>query len=179
MGELRFLVTDAARAAFDELRGVHPDETFYGFSLLLAADPAGVRASANTEEGLRRVAERFAANGYGAVESLSANAPGSLRWRTSEWEYRDVGGGHFADVARFVADKVRDADPDEVLPGLVGELVGAVRDLNREDYFGWGPERDGVVVLVETSDPDDLLEYARDVNPATPFARLQAGFGPS
>jgi len=34
-----------------------------------------------------------------------------------------------------------------------------------------------VVVPVVTGDPADVLELARDVNPAVPFARLQAALG--
>ena len=33
------------------------------------------------------------------------------------------------------------------------------------------------VALALTGDPADLLELARDVNPAAPFARLQAALG--
>ena len=177
MGELRFLATDAARAAFGELRAAHPTETFYGFAFIVGTGPLHVSAAANTEEGLTRTAERFAQDGYGTVEALSADAPGSLRWRTVDWEHHDVGVPHFGDVAAFVADTYGDADPDAIVDELSRELVGAVRDLNREDFFGWGPERDAVVVLIDTGDPADLLEHARDINPATPFARLQAALG--
>jgi hypothetical protein len=165
-------VTDAARAAFSELRTAHPGETSYGFSLALTADPPGVTASANTEEGLRRTAERFAANGYGTVDTLSADAPESLRWRASDREHRGVGADRFDEVNTVVTDAVEGRDPDDVIDGLTAELAGAIRDLNREGFFGRGPDRDRVVALVGT-----LLEHARDVDPATPFARLQAALG--
>ena len=117
-----------------------------------------------------RVAERYAADGYGQVGRLASDEPGSLRWRTSDWEHRSVGPDDFAEANALIAESVGPEDSDEV----VTALVGACRDLNREDFFGWGPERDAVVVLITTSDPADLMEYARDVNPAVPFARLQA-----
>lgn len=172
MGELRFLAVDAARAAFGDLRGSHPAETFYVFALTVAPDGASVAAAANTEEALMRTAERFAADGYGSVESLTSNTPASLRWRVAEWGYREVGAADFAEVNAFLA-----GGGDPIDGALTGELVGALRDLNREDFFGWGPERDAVVLLIVTDDPADLLELARDVNPATPFARLQEALG--
>ena len=177
MGELRFLVTDGARAAFEKLRSGEAGETFYAYSLAVAQAPLRVTASANSEEGLAVTAERFAADGYGSVEGLTANAPNSLRWRTKEWAYRDVGAAHLADANAWIADEFCDADPEEAVGDIVDELIGALRDLGREDFFGWGPDRDAVVVLVETGDPDDVLEFARDVNPAVPFARLQTGLG--
>lgn len=177
MGELRFLVTDAARAAFEELRTDRPDETFYGYSLSVGRSPLRVVASANSEEGLARTAERFAADGYGSVEALVANAQHSLRWRTPDWAYRELGVAHLADANAWIAEEFDDADPEEAVGDIVDELIGALRDLGREDFFGWGPDRDSVVVLVETGDPADVLEYARDVNPAVPFARLQTGLG--
>lgn len=173
MSELRGLLTDGARATFGELREGHPDEACYGFALELSAGGATVVASANTEEGLLRTAARYAADGYGSVESLVSDAPASLRWRTADWEYRSVGAEHFVAANVLIAETVDPGDPHEV----VDALVGACRDLNREDFFGWGPERDAVVVLVLTGDPADLLELARDVNPAVPFARLQTGLG--
>jgi hypothetical protein len=169
VSELRGLLADAARTAFDELRNAHPDEVFYAFALEVADGTPTVSASANTEGGLLRVAERYAADGYGQVERLASDEPGSLRWRTSDWEHRAVGTGHFAEANALIAETV---DPEDS-GAVVKALVGACRDLNREDFFGWGPERDAVVVLITTSDPADLMEYARDVNPAVPFARLQ------
>ena len=173
MSELRFLLTDAARTAFGELRDRHPEETFYGFAVEVFAGTEGVGAFANTEEGLLRTATRFAADGYGAVESLASHSPGSLRWRTGDWEHRSVGAEHFAEANALIAKTVDSEDSGEV----VDALVGACRDLNREDFFGWGPERDAVVVLIVTGEPADGLELARDVNPAVPFARLQAALG--
>ena len=173
MSELRGLLTDAARTAFDELREAHPDEVFYAFALGVADGTPTVAASANTEAGLLRVAERFATDGYGQVERLASDEPGSLRWRTSDWVHGSVGAGHFAEANALIAETVDPEDSDVV----VKALVGACRDLNREDFFGWGPQRDAVVVLITTSDPADLTEYARDVNPAVPFARLQAALG--
>jgi hypothetical protein len=173
VSELRGLLSDAARMAFDELREAHPSEVFYAFALEVADGTAMVSASANTEGGLRRVAERFAAEGYGQAERLASDEPGSLRWRTSDWVHKSVGAGHFEAANALIAETV---DPEDS-GAVVKALVGACRDLNREDFFGWGPERDGVVVLITTSDPADLLEHARDVNPAVPFARLQAALG--
>ncbi len=167
------MVTDAARTAFAELRDAHPSESFYAFALGVGPGAASVVASANTESGLWRVAERFAADGYGAAETLAGDGPGSLRWRTRDWEHLDVGAEHFADANALIAETVDTDDPGEVVDGL----VGAFRDLNREDFFGWGPERDAVVALIVTGDPADVLELARDVNPAVPFARLQAALG--
>ncbi len=173
MSELRGLLTDAARAAFGELREGHPDEACYGFALELSPGGATVAASANTEEGLLRAAARYTADGYGSIEALASHEAGSLRWRTADWEYRSLGAEHFAAANALIAETVDPRDPGEVMDAL----VGACRDLNREDFFGWGPERDAVVVLVLTGDPADLLELARDVNPAVPFARLQTGLG--
>lgn len=173
MSELRGLLGDAARAAFDEIREAHAGEVFYAFALEVADGTPTVSASANTEGGLLSVAERFAAEGYGQFERLASDAPGSLRWRTGEWVHSPVGAGHFAEANALIAETVDAEESDRV----VKALVGACRDLNREDFFGWGPERDAVVVLITTSDPADLMEYARDVNPAVPFARLQAALG--
>ena len=100
-----------------------------------------------------------------------------MRWRTADWAYRSDGEPHFDGANRWLADEAGERDLQEAVDDLVDEFIGAMRDLDREAFFGWGPERDAVVVLLETGDPDDLLELARDVNPAVPFARLQAGLG--
>lgn len=173
MSELRGLLVGAVRTAFDELRRAHPDEVFYAFALEVSDGIPTVGASANTEGGLLRVAERYAADGYGRAELLASDEPGSLRWRTSDWEHRSVGADHLAEANALIADTV---DPGD-FEAVASALVGACRDLNREDFFGWGPQRDAVVVLITTGDPADLMEYARDVNPAVPFARLQAALG--
>lgn len=173
MSELRQFVADAARAAFGDVRDANPGEAFYGFALEVADGTPTVGASANTERGLLEVARRYAADGYGQVEALASDGPGSLRWRTVDWVHRPIGDEHFAEANAFITQAIGGEGPDQV----VRALVGACRDLNREDFFGWGPERDAVVVLITTSDPADLLELARDVNPATPFARLQLALG--
>lgn len=174
---LRYLAAEAARSAFTALRDDRPGEAFYGFALVLSPTAPHLTAAANTEEALRRTAERYAADGYGTAEALAANAPGSLRWRTPNWEYRTADAELSEEAEAAVAQIVEGSDWDDAAGGLARELVGAIRDLNREDFFGWGPDRDAVVVLIDTDDPDDLLEHARDINPATPFARLQAGLG--
>jgi len=82
----------------------------------------------------------------------------------------------------------------------VSELRGLLTDAARagfgelgdgqpgEPFYGFAPElspgsamvaasANTVVVPVVTGDPADVLELARDVNPAVPFARLQAALG--
>jgi hypothetical protein len=180
MGDLRFLAADAAREALAALREASHGEALYGFCLTIGSGPPGVSAAANTEAALGRTAERFAADDYGDAAALAANTPGSLRWRTAEWAYRAPTGEALADLDREVAALIGAADdPDEAREAVTRSFVGALRDLGREDAFGWGPERDAIVVLIETGDPADTLELARDVNPAVPFARLQAGLSPA
>ena len=171
--ELRIALTDATRAVFEDLRAAHPADFFYGYALSVSPGSARVVASANTEEGLRRTAERLAENGYGDVAALAGDGPGTVRWRTEDWEHRNAGRAYL-DAASDLAARVAEEGDARAVTAAV---VGALRDLDRESFFGWGPERDSVVTLVLTGDPADLLELARDVNPAAPFARLQAALG--
>jgi hypothetical protein len=51
---LRIMLKEAASRAFDEVRRLHPDESFYVFGLHTSGEAAYAVPTANSEEGLKR-----------------------------------------------------------------------------------------------------------------------------
>jgi hypothetical protein len=159
---LRPLVREAARAAFAALRSRRGKERLYAFALHVTAGGA-ILPSANSEERLAR-------------------AGGAGRWLPLGWAYHGQGAQHFAEVQGQLA-----AGPDPAvltvparerhLARLLAMCSAALAELDDEGFFGRGPDRERVVLLVTLEDaaPELLAQIARQINPAAAAARLLAG----
>ncbi len=144
---------DAVRAAFAEVREAHPDERFYVFALF-SENGDDLQPTCNTHEALARTAK---------AKGLSEDA---LRYLAEEFAYHQHGEEHFASLG-----------PRPAKRGF-GPAVRALQDLDREGFFGKGKARAEVAVLVLRSDANnrEIIELARELNPPTVAARIEAAF---
>ncbi len=133
--------------AIQDLRRRIGSETLYGFALVTSGESgfAWVRASANTEEGLAREADRRA-----EAEPRFRGESGRrlLRWAAPEWAYHD-----FAAGLRELAIP----DPGTRRPTLDAALyegfIGALKAVDRAGLFGRGAERAFLTVNVVCEHP--------------------------
>ena len=169
-------VRDGARAAFREVRAVHPSEHFYAFALYTDDGVMTVVPAANSEES-------FGRKGGGKAEAAY------YRWATGEWAYKAVGSEHFGAAYVLLNGEGRDGEDAEAEDEweespqfaefrrqVIESLVGALVDLEGEGFFGRGAAREGVTVFVSVSDSDDTVEIenesARRLNPPAVYERF-------
>lgn len=133
--------------AVQELRRRIGSETLYGFALVTSGESgfAWVRASANTEEGLAREADRRA---EGEPRFRGESGRRLLRWAAPEWAYHDFAGGlRTLDIP----------DPATRRPTLDAALyeafLGALKAVDRAGLFGRGAERAFLTVNVLCAHP--------------------------
>jgi hypothetical protein len=179
------LVT-AARAAFTRAREQHPDESFYCFALYTDAFAAYILPTASSEQGLERVARRYAEEFGGAV----AERADDLRWSPADSPHHMLGEEEFEGVLDLLAsrgdpwqceddaeddDAEDDAAEDAEVDARFEACFRALAIMDQEGFFGRGAERDQVVVTVLQGDQSDRsrLANARRLNPPAAVARLE------
>jgi WD40 repeat protein len=142
-------LTKAARAAFSEVRAAHPDEHFYVFALFSETGD-DLQPTCNTEEALARVTRRLRRTKPSDLEEL--------RYFAEEFAYHQAGEEHFAAI-----DAISETPGDDDRAAA----TAALRELEREGFFGRGKARRDVAVLVLLSDQsnENVLEHARQLNP--------------
>jgi hypothetical protein len=172
---LRREIADATRRTFTALREQHPGETFYAFALCTDDDAGTIFPAANSEEGLRRRAEEYAAEGDESIETWMEE----LRWVPDDWDFGDNEAAHFEGVQQMIdirwflkqGKKANERRRQEVLQ----TFVEALKDVDQDGLFGQDTQREGITVLLWITDPDDeeqLLEWARELNPDAAFERF-------
>lgn len=133
--------------AVQELRRRIGSETLYAFALVTSGESgfAWVRASANTEEGLAREADRRA---EGEPRFRGESGRRLLRWAAPGWAYHD-----FAEGLRSLSIP----DPATRRPTLDAALydafLGALKAVDRAGLFGRGAERAFLTVNVVCAQP--------------------------
>ena len=180
----RAVVCEAARA-----RSKHPGEQFYAYALYTTGLFDWVYPACNTEEGLRRSAQKYLRQGLGSDVERQAL---ELRWSPEDWAYQDEGKQAFAGVNRMLrgmGDKLTglaDKDFGRAVRKLTTCLLEVLQQLDREGIFGEPDARDGYVLnlLMDDQDNDSIVATARKVNPPKVVKRLKAelkaveGWGP-
>ncbi len=134
-------------AAVQELRERIGSETLYGFALFTSGE-AGfsfVRASANTEEGLARRADRRA---EADTRFRGESGRRLLRWAAPEWAYHDCAEGVRALALPDPATRRPTLDP-----ALYQAFVGALKAVDRAGLFGRGAERAFLTVNILCEHP--------------------------
>jgi WD40 repeat protein len=166
----------AARAAFTQARELHPDESFYCYALYSDAFAAYILPTCCSEEGLRRVASRYAEEFGGTVAEKAED----LRWNPPDWPHHMLGEEHFAEVLGLLESRgdpwQRDDDGlDAEIDARFEACFRALTLLDAEGFFGQGAERDQVIVTVLQGDQSDRnrLENARRLNPPAAVTRLE------
>ncbi|MFF0451432.1 DUF4303 domain-containing protein [Streptomyces sp. NPDC004609] len=160
---IRASVREASQRAWTGLRRARPSESYYYFGLWTTGVIHRPAPTACSSEGLTRVSADYAARGMEV-------AAGDLRWSEADSPYDLFGDGHFAAVEALFACLGDPYDrPEEVNEALLRALVGALKDLDREGFFGTGSERHRIVVNVTLPGDEDevsMVERARGLNPA-------------
>jgi hypothetical protein len=150
---LRRAVTEAARQAFQQVMSNPAGESFYAFGLYTSADCEYLVPTANTEEALRRRASEYAERGHGDFEECVEQ----LRWNPCDWGYHCHGEKQFDEVQALL-NSLPHAQGDAAskrLASLQKTFIDALRDLDKERFFGEGDQRARVVLLLLTGDQDD------------------------
>lgn len=135
LGSFRRDLARRTADAVQELRRRIGSEHLYGFALVTSGEAwfTWVRASANTEEGLARRADRVA---EADPRFRGESGRRLLRWEEPEWAYHD-----FAEGVRAVALP----DPAGRRPSLDAAIydafLGALKAVDRAGLFGRGAER--------------------------------------
>lgn len=167
---VRVAVREAARSAWDDLRTLHPGETFYYFGLATTAQSHRPAPTAASYDGLARTVVGYRQQG---VELL----PDELRWSELESPFAFVGDAHFDQVERLFDGLGNPFDRSAAVNGRLREaMVAALAELDAEGVFGVGAQRDAVVVNVTVpGDGDTELELAsaRRLNPPTALDRYE------
>ncbi|WUI03031.1 DUF4303 domain-containing protein [Spirillospora sp. NBC_00431] len=169
-------LAESARAAFGEVRERHPGESFYFFALFTDAFAAYILPTSGSEEGLRRVAEKYVAE-FGRTVEEQADG---LRWSPVDSPYHMFGEDHFGPVLELLGRRgdpwQRDDDGlDAEIDARFEACFQALAMLDEEGFFGRGAERERVLVNVLQGDQSDrsILENARRLNPPGAVARLE------
>lgn len=175
---LRDAIREAARHAFQAVRSANPHEHFYYFALVTTGDALRPGPSANSLEGLERSLDRYRAKG-------SACGADVLRWSEADSPYHLHGDEHFRDVETlFLLGGDHHALPERACEEEVARrfqsMEDALRDLDREGFFGAGSERCGIVINVVApgeEDEDVILARAARLNPAESLLQLRHDLG--
>ena len=155
-----------------------PGETMYGFLLEVPCEGTAVEAVAGTEEGLTRVARRYAEDEGEEGEEATRRQRAALRWGSPEdcW-YSNYEAGFFREAQELISmahDERLLEEYDEKLNRLCLETL---QELDAAGVFGAGEEREGMVIGLcyvggDNSDKE-FLAWAKEVNPASVIKRLR------
>lgn len=175
---LRSAIREASRRAFSAVRDAHPDEHFYYFALVTTGDGLRPGPSASSVEGLERTSNEYQARG----DALSER---DLRWSEADSPYNLFGDEFFDEVEAFflAGGDHRDLPEGEYIAEVERRyeaMEAALRDLDREGFFGSGPKRAAVVVNVVApgdESEDGILERAARLNPPESLDQLRNDLG--
>ncbi|MBX3252228.1 MAG: DUF4303 domain-containing protein [Myxococcales bacterium] len=158
----------AARAAFTAIRNDAPEDLFYFFALYTTEDGSYVCATAWSEEALARVVVTYRKRD--ARRSVDEHTR-ALRFSAPDSPFHET---HSEGFARFQSGKA-----------LHDACFDALRELERDGFFGCGAARSKVIVNVVYGDMSDeqWLEHAERLNPrgaverALPYLHLHRATG--
>ena len=178
----RALLAEAAHTAFVEVQRKYADEHFYAFALYTSGEIGYVVPTANTEEGLARVASRYVSDGYGPdLQAVAAE----LRWNPDDWAYHLEGAELFEAVNNMLVDvparlfELYRAGTVWLSDAMHAEfecsLVGVLQELDQEGVFGRGEARRRVVInlLMGDQSNESRLANAGRLNPPDVWERLK------
>ncbi|MEQ8789655.1 MAG: DUF4303 domain-containing protein [Pirellulaceae bacterium] len=183
---LRHRIAEASRQTFDAVRAAHLDETFYVFALYTVDGAVGINPSMNSEQAYQRaVAKQMAdephrkwleSHGIAFADSLL----GDQRWSAYEWDYECAESDGFDAVNELINNRgmgfYDEDDPwgfVKFKAGVFASMVFALRDLNRERYFGTAKTRDSLTVFCSVPGSECTVWFeqdsARRLNPPSVF----------
>jgi hypothetical protein len=162
-------VYEACKAEFSALISAHPDQSFYAFALWTDDSLQFLRPAANTEEALTATVRRYRETvdpRYGCTSTRAG-----MRWSYGDWGffgYQD--GGHFGEINRDLNSNwdrmVDDEHFDGRLDALWDSLLDGFRRLESEKFFGAGPARSNITLLLVGDLPwEQVSSWVYALNP--------------
>lgn len=140
---LRYNMVQAARRTFKTFRDQQPGEQFYAFALTTDDDATGAQPAANTEESFQRAVAQYAASG-------SKVDAGYLRFSPDEWAYEGAEGntaewGKIWEMNGILSDE---APVRESKMKSLETMILALKDLDKEGFFGRGAQREAITLMI-------------------------------
>jgi Domain of unknown function (DUF4303) len=144
-------VYESSKAAFSDLIRAHPDQNFYAFALFTDDSLQFLYAAANTEEALTATVHRYREKvdpKYGTTLTRSG-----MRWSYGDWGFFPYeGGNHFGEINGTLSSNfdrgVSVEEFDREVELLWNSVLDGFRRLELEGFFGTGPARSKVTLLV-------------------------------
>ena len=171
---LAIKVRDGLRKTFTELLAANPERSFYTFAIWTDDSLQFAHAAANTEEGLTATVHRY--NQEVDPKNNTTSTHHNMRWSYGDWEFFPVEAlEDLADVNSVLQDNFL-ADEDvfeEQIAPLWRALLDGFKQLEAEGFFGTGPERSKITLLLVGNVLDEtFVQWVTALNPesvAQPF----------
>jgi hypothetical protein len=165
---LEFEIYKAARNAFDDLRKTHPDEEFYAYALYTDSDACTVCPAANSLRGFAKAVSQ--------ESDLSAADVAYYKWATSEWAYEGWKSSYFREISAQLRASENRANFATFKRGVAASMIGALKKLDADGFFGVGAEREKLVLFISVTDDNSAEsvenESARLLNPKSVYERF-------
>ena len=179
----------ASKAAFSELIRANANQSFYAFALFTDDSLQFLHAVANTEEALTSTVKRYRETvdpKYGCTSTRAG-----MRWSYGDWGFfPEVGAEHFEEINEVVRANF-DSDEKEFRVGLEllwTAILSGFQRLEKERFFGSGPERSKITLLlvgdldgglvnswVSALNPPDVADRFINWNPDAPDDKGENG----
>lgn len=149
-------LTEAARNAFADLFGQHPEEHFYYCTLVLIDAQGCPVVSAMSEEALEAVVKKYKEEyGYDTPENILRE---ELKWSWADSPYCIYGEPYFAEVKKLTEQRdMADETNDNFIQEYefrMDSMEKVMAELDREGIFGSGDRRKRIVVAAEVMPPE-------------------------
>jgi Domain of unknown function (DUF4303) len=162
----------ATVAIIKQFKAEHPKEKQYSFSFVAPPEGTSVCCTFATEEGLTNIATEYVNNVPGISKDNSIETQRiSLRWLNPDegWYYY-----YFGDIfdglwlQPFITGGLEEFDES-----TEDICVDTLKELDKMGLFGKGDDRNLIVIgFTYGYDPDDFLNFAKEVNPPIIYDRL-------
>jgi hypothetical protein len=165
---LELEIYKAARNAFDDLRGAHPDEEFYAYALYTDGDAWTVCPAANSLRGFEKAISQ--------QPDPSAATLAYYKWATSEWAYEGWKSSYFREISAQLRAWENRADLATFKRNVAASMIGALKKLDADGFFGAGVEREKLALFISVTDDDSAEsvenESAKLLNPKSVYERF-------
>jgi hypothetical protein len=176
LARARAALEEGTRKTLEAFRREHPTEKVYGLKFIISTDDASLIPTIATEEGLTRVAEKYARRGYTAREGDTlATLRTYLRWANPDDGWYFLRGDPKLDEASKLLD---DAQEQRLIRSAKKSMeklaLETLRALGKAGAFDAGEPGKEIVANLTYQDESDeqKLAWARAANPPAGFARF-------
>ena len=157
-------VYEASKAAFSALIRENAGHSFYAFGLFTDDSLQFLHPAANTEEALAETVRRYRETvdpKYGCTSTRAG-----MRWSYDDWGFFPYeGGDHFDEINRMLGSNFDRKVAGEEEP-LWDSVLNGFRRLESENFFGTGPARSKITLLVVGDLPSELVNaWVAALNP--------------